>query len=78
MSEGLDAVHFGVIVVANLVIGLVTPPVGSTLFVASATGRVAVSKMVPYALRFFVIMVLIQFLITFVPLFTTLLPSLMK
>jgi C4-dicarboxylate transporter DctM subunit len=78
MSEGLSAVHFGVIVVANLVIGLVTPPVGSTLFVASATGKVAVTKMVPYVMRFFVIMVCVQFMITFIPALTTFLPSLMK
>jgi len=40
MSVGLDAVHFGVLVVSNMIIGLVTPPVGSTLFVASAVGTV--------------------------------------
>lgn len=77
MNEGLAAVHFGVMVVSNLVIGLVTPPVGSTLFVASAVGRVGVASMVPYVLRFFGIMVVVQFLITFLPFITTFLPSFM-
>lgn len=77
MDSGLSAVHFGVIVVSNLIIGLVTPPVGSTLFVASAVGRVGIVKMTPYVLKFLVVMILVQFLITFVPLITTWLPSLM-
>ncbi len=77
MGEGLSAVHFGVMIVANLIIGLVTPPVGSTLFVASAVGKVKVAKLVPYVLRFMLIMVFVQFLVTFIPFITTFLPSLM-
>jgi tripartite ATP-independent transporter DctM subunit len=78
MGEGLAAVHFGVLVVANLVIGLITPPVGTTLFVASAVGHVKISQMTPYVLRFMAVMVAVQLLITYVPAFTTWLPSLSK
>jgi C4-dicarboxylate transporter DctM subunit len=78
MDSGLDAVHFGVLVVSNLVIGLVTPPVGSTLFVASAIGRTSIPAMMPHLLRFVAVMVTVQLLITFVPFITTALPSLMK
>ncbi len=77
MSTGLSAVHFGVLVVSNLVIGLVTPPVGSTLFVASAVGQVSIAQMVPYVLRFLLVMVVVQLLITYVSPITTFLPSLM-
>jgi C4-dicarboxylate transporter DctM subunit len=77
MHTGLSAVHFGVMVVSNLVIGLVTPPVGTTLFVAGAVGRVSIASMVPYVLRFLAIMFLVQLLITFIPQVTTFFPSLM-
>lgn len=78
MNTGLAAVHFGVLVVSNMVIGLVTPPVGSTLFVASAIGRCSVPQMIPHLLRFLAVMIFVQILITFVPLITTALPALME
>lgn len=78
MHTGLSAVHFGVMVVSNMVIGLVTPPVGTTLFVASAVGKVTVAEMVPHVLRFLPAMVTVQLLITYVPFITTALPSLME
>jgi len=78
MHTGLSAVHFGVMVVSNMVIGLVTPPVGSTLFVASAVGKVGISEMIPHVLRFLLFMIIVQLLITYVPFITTALPSLMR
>jgi TRAP-type C4-dicarboxylate transport system permease large subunit len=78
MDTGLDQVHFGVMVVSNLIIGLVTPPVGSTLFVASAVGRTDIPQMMPYLLRFLAVMFVVQLLITFVPLITTGLPRFME
>ncbi|MEX1010485.1 MAG: TRAP transporter large permease [Balneolaceae bacterium] len=77
MGEGLAAVHFGVLVVSNLIIGLVTPPVGSTLFVAGAVGKVEILEMTPYVLRFLGIMVVVQLMITYIPIITTWLPSFM-
>lgn len=77
MADGLAAIHFGVLVVANLIIGLVTPPVGSTLFVASAVGKVDILQMTPHVLRFLVIMLIVQLMITFIPPITTFLPSFM-
>lgn len=78
MSTGLAAVHFGVMVVSNMIIGLITPPVGTTLFVASGVGRVNVNSMIPYVLRFLMVMMLVQLLITYVPIISTGLPSLMN
>ena len=77
MGSGLGAVHFGVLVVSNLVVGLVTPPVGTTLLVAAGVGRVQPSEVVRYILPFLGVMILVQLLITFVPAVTTALPSLM-
>lgn len=78
MDTGLSAVHFGVMVVSNLIIGLITPPVGTTLFVASAVGRVTISSMVPYVLRFLLVIVVVQLMITYIPFITTALPCLMN
>jgi C4-dicarboxylate transporter DctM subunit len=78
MGSGLEAVHFGLIVVTNMIIGLVTPPVGTTLFVASAVGKTNISSMVPHVLRFIVIMYIVQLIITYFPPASTFLPSLMK
>lgn len=78
MDTGLDAIHFGILVVSNMIIGLVTPPVGSTLFVASAVGGTSISKMTPYILRFLLAMIVIQILITYYSPITTLLPSFMS
>ena len=78
LELGIDPVHFGVIVVCNLIIGLVTPPVGTTLYVASSVGRVRIATMIPYVLRFLVVMIGVQLLVTFVPAISMFLPSFLK
>lgn len=77
MATGLSAVHFGVLVVSNMIIGLVTPPVGSTLFVASGVGKTNINEMLPYVFHFLMVMLIVQLLITYVPFISTALPSLM-
>ena len=77
MATGLSAVHFGVLVVSNMIIGLVTPPVGSTLFVASGVGKTTINEMLPYVFRFLMVMMIVQLLITYIPFVSTVLPSLM-
>lgn len=78
MATGLSAVHFGVLVVSNMIIGLVTPPVGTTLFVASGVGKTSINEMLPYVFRFLTVMLIVQLLITYVPFISTALPSLME
>ncbi len=78
MNTGLAAVHFGVLVVSNMVISLITPPVGTTLFVASGVGKTSVNEMLPYVMRFFGMMVIVQLLVTYLPFISTFLPSLMS
>ncbi|MDO5548800.1 MAG: TRAP transporter large permease [Eubacteriales bacterium] len=73
---GIHPIHFGVIMICNLAIGYVTPPIGNNLYVASTLTKVPVmsiaKKAVPFALVFFVI----QLIITFVPPVSLLLPGL--
>ncbi len=64
---GVDPVHFGVILLLNLAIGLCTPPVGSTLFVGCAIGGISIEKATRGLLPFYVAMLVILLLVTFVP-----------
>ena len=74
---GVDPVHFGMIMMVNLGIGLVTPPVGSTLFVGCAVGRVTIEQVVREIWPFYVAMLIVLFLVTFFPAISLWLPSLM-
>ena len=64
---GIDPVHFGVIVSLNLVIGLITPPVGVALFVTSGITKVSVSNLSKAILPFIAAAVVILFIITYIP-----------
>lgn len=64
---GVDPVHFGIIMMLNLGIGLLTPPVGSTLFLGSAISGVSIERITKSSLPFFGVMVLVLMLVTFVP-----------
>lgn len=64
---GMDPVHFGIVMIANLCIGLCTPPVGTCLFVACGVGRTSIARVVPAALPFFVAMILALLAITYLP-----------
>ena len=64
---GIEPVHFGVILLLNLAIGLCTPPVGSTLFVGCAIGKIEMEEAVRGLWPFYLAMVLILLLVTFVP-----------
>ncbi|GLY10803.1 TRAP transporter large permease [Pseudobacillus badius] len=73
---GVDPVHFGVILVTALAIGFITPPVGVNLFVASAIGNISIEKIAVAAIPLFIVMLAILFLLSYVPFFSTFLPSL--
>lgn len=74
---GMDPVHFGILLIANLCIGLCTPPVGTCLFVACGVGRTTIARVVPSALPFFVAMLVALLLITYWPALTLTLPRLL-
>lgn len=76
VSIGMDPVHFGIIMVLNLCIGLCTPPVGSVLFVGVGVAQTTIQKVMKPLLPLFVAMVLALFLVTYLPQLTLWLPSL--
>jgi C4-dicarboxylate transporter DctM subunit len=73
---GIDPVHFGIVLVANLGIGFITPPVGVTLFVATSITGVPIARVVKPLMPYFLVMVTSLLLITYVPWFTLVLPRL--
>lgn len=73
---GLSDIHFGIIMIANLCIGLCTPPVGTCLFIGCGVGKTTIAKVTRQALPFFGAMVVALMLITYVPWFSTIIPKL--
>ncbi|MGB5227562.1 MAG: TRAP transporter large permease [Eudoraea sp.] len=73
---GLDPVHFGIIMILNLCIGLCTPPVGSVLFVGVGIANTTIEKVVKPLLPLFVVMIIALFLITYFPQLSLWLPGL--
>ena len=71
---GMHPVHFGLILVYNLCIGNITPPVGTTLFVAIKVGDTSLAKTIPYMLWYYAAILLGLLLITYVPFLSTGLP----
>ena len=71
---GIDPVHFGIIMMLNLGIGLVTPPVGSVLFVGSAIGGISVEKTVRTIWPFYGALLLALLLVSYVPAISLTLP----
>jgi TRAP-type C4-dicarboxylate transport system permease large subunit len=67
MQAGMDPVHFGVVAILNLGIGLITPPVGGTLFVGSAVSGVPIERLIKPLMPFFGVMVIVLLIITYVP-----------
>ena len=74
VSLGVDPVHFGIIVIFNLMIGLITPPLGLCLFVAEGIAGVGMARMVRAIMPFFLVEVLVLVILTFVPSLVTALP----
>jgi len=73
---GLDPVHFGIIMILNLCIGLCTPPVGSVLFVGVGIAKTTIEKVVRPLIPLFIAMVLALFLVTYIPQLSLWLPGL--
>lgn len=73
---GIDPIHFGVIMVVNMMIGLVTPPVGLCLFVVSGIAKVPIADIVGELAPYLLAMVLVLGLVTYVPSFSMWLPQL--
>lgn len=74
---GVDPVHFGMIMLTNLGIGLITPPVGTVLFVASAVSKQKIEQVVGAMLPFYGMLFIVLMLITYIPAISLWLPRLM-
>jgi TRAP-type C4-dicarboxylate transport system permease large subunit len=75
---GVDPIHFGMIMILNLGIGLITPPVGPTLFVGCAIGKVTMEEVSKELWPFYGAMCLALLLVTYVPAISLWLPSFLK
>ncbi|MBP2079064.1 TRAP transporter large permease [Oceanobacillus polygoni] len=75
-SAGMDPVHFGIVLMLALGIGLVTPPVGSILFVGSAIGRISIERSAKAMLPFYAVMIVVLLLVAYIPELSLFLPNL--
>lgn len=64
---GISELHFGIIMIANLCIGLCTPPVGTCLFIGCSVGKTTIAKVAVKAIPFFIAMIVALMLITYIP-----------
>ena len=76
-SLGIDPVHFGMIMMVNLGIGLITPPVGSVLFVASAVSKQKIETVVKAMLPFYAMLLVVLGMVTYIPAISLWLPGLL-
>jgi len=74
---GMDPAHFGIVIIANLCIGLCTPPVGTCLFLGCSVGKTTIAKVVPSAVPFFIAMAIALLAITYIPGLSLWLPRLL-
>jgi C4-dicarboxylate transporter, DctM subunit len=74
---GIDPIHFGTIIMANLGVGFLLPPVGLCLLVASTVGKVKVSEISGPIMPYFIALLLALMLITYIPAVSLFLPSLL-
>jgi C4-dicarboxylate transporter, DctM subunit len=72
---GIDPVHFGVVMVTSLAIGMLTPPLGICLFISCNIARIQLSEIVWFILPFLVIMITLLLLITYVPQLVLFIPN---
>jgi tripartite ATP-independent transporter DctM subunit len=67
MHFGIDPVHFGLIMVVNLALGMITPPFGVNLFAACTVARISLDRIIPYLLPFVLVILGCLMLITYIP-----------
>jgi tripartite ATP-independent transporter DctM subunit len=75
---GVDPVHFGLIMIFNLCIGLCTPPVGTVLFIGCGVAQTSIGAVIRPLLPFFAMMIFVLLLVTFIPALSLWLPRLFK
>jgi tripartite ATP-independent transporter DctM subunit len=73
---GVNPIHFGILLIANLCIGLCTPPVGTALFVGCGIGKTTIAKITPSLIPFFIAMIVALMVICYVPAVSMFVPGL--
>jgi len=76
MQFGLHPLHFGMVICVNLLIGLITPPVGTNLFVICAIGKVKMEPLVKAVIPFLLVEIIVLLIISYIPIFTLYIPKL--
>ncbi len=77
MKLGIDPIHYGVVLVCNLGVGFVTPPVGTCLYVASAIAGISIDKVLKPLMPFIAIMLIALLAVTYIPDMTLFIPKLL-
>jgi C4-dicarboxylate transporter DctM subunit len=75
-NMGIDPVHFGVVMVLNLMIGMITPPIGLNLFMLSTISGAGVIAIFKRAIPYIVVLIAVLMLITYIPWLTLFIPNL--
>nr|WP_314263095.1 TRAP transporter large permease [uncultured Moellerella sp.] len=73
---GIDPIHFGLIMILNLAIGCLTPPMGTVMFVATSITGVKISEFIREVIPLFCALIVVLLMVTFIPTITTFLPNL--
>jgi C4-dicarboxylate transporter DctM subunit len=76
-NYGIDPVHFGVVFVLNVLIGVITPPIGTNMFITCAIARASVGEFTRESWPFILALVILLMVITYVPELTLFLPRLL-
>jgi C4-dicarboxylate transporter DctM subunit len=76
-AAAIDPVHFGVIFVINIMIGTVTPPVGTIMYVVCALSKISVSEFAREIWPFLIALIIAVFVVTYVPFLSLWLPNLL-
>ncbi len=76
-SMGIDPVHFGIIMILNLMIGLMTPPVGMILYVLASVAKVPFERIAKAILPYLAVCVFVLLLVTYIPEIVTFLPNML-
>jgi len=75
MELGVDPIHFGIIMIINLAIGFITPPVGANLFMASQVSQIKFDELVRAIVPWILVMIVVLLIVTFIPSISLWLPS---
>jgi len=74
LELGIDPIHLGVVMVLNMQIGLVSPPVGLNLFVTSSVSGLSLEKVIKSSLPWLLVLLFVLVIITYIPWFSLVLP----